>query len=85
MNSSFLKGQDASATPKQIDYIDQLAIDLNFDIHRRNAHICSILTERNLAWKDQSFSPADLSKVQASAVIDQFKQWKLEKGRILGE
>lgn len=60
------------ATSKQIQYIEQLAIDLNLDRHRRNRHVVSIIF-REIKHLDE------LRKVEASAVIDKFKEWKENK------
>lgn len=57
------------ATKKQIEYIEQLAIDLNLNIHRRNSHIIGIIC-RGIKYLDE------LSKIEASRVITQFKEWK---------
>ena len=56
-------------TEKQLRYLEQLVIDLRFDIHRRNAHIKSIIF-RDIKHLDE------LRKNEASAVIDKFKEWK---------
>lgn len=60
------------ATPKQIQYIEQLAIDLNLDRHRRNRHVISIIF-REIKHLDE------LRKNEASTVIDKFKEWKENK------
>lgn len=60
------------ATPAQVKYIEQLAIDLEFDRHRRNRHIEAIVL-RPINWVDQ------LTKQEASKVITQFKEWKEEE------
>lgn len=57
------------ATAKQIQYIEQLAIDLNLDRHRRNRHIIFII-HREINHLDE------LRKNEASDVITQFKKWK---------
>lgn len=57
------------ATSKQIQYIEQLAIDLNLDRYRRNRHIVSIIC-REIKFLDE------LRRNEASAVIDKFKYWK---------
>lgn len=56
-------------TEKQLHYLESLTIDLGFDIHRRNAHIKSIIF-REVKHLDE------LRKNEASAVIDKFKEWK---------
>lgn len=56
-------------TKKQIEYIEQLAIDLNLNIRRRNVYIRSIIY-REIKFLDE------LSKIEASKVITRFKEWK---------
>lgn len=63
----------AKATADQLHYIECLAIDLLFDRHQRNAHVSSIIS-RKIEHLDE------LTKVEASKVITQFKEWK-EKDR----
>lgn len=56
-------------TPAQLSYLAILVVDLQFDLHRRNAHIASIIF-RKVNHLDE------LTKREASAVIDKFKEWK---------
>ena len=62
-------------TEKQLKYLEQLVIDLGFDIHRRNTHIKSIIF-RDIKHLDE------LRKNEASAVIDKFKKWKENNAEI---
>lgn len=57
------------ATSKQIKYIEQLSIDLGLDRHRTVAHAKSIIG-RGINFLDE------LTKIEASLVIDKFKEWK---------
>lgn len=57
------------ATKKQIEYIEILADQLKLTRIRRNAHITSIVS-REIKALDE------LSKSEASLVIQQFKEWK---------
>lgn len=59
-------------THKQQSYIEQLAIDLQFDIKRRNA-IIAVIIERQLDYLDE------LTMLEAGTVIDKFKRWKEEQ------
>lgn len=59
-------------THKQQSYIEQLAIDLQFDIKRRNA-IITVIIERKLDYLDE------LTMLEAGTVINKFKQWKEEQ------
>lgn len=57
-------------TKAQLNYINILATDLGFNLHRRNAHIRAII-------KQPSFIDiGSMSKEEASQVISQFKEWK---------
>lgn len=58
-----------SSTKSQHNYIEMLSADLEFDIHRRNAHISNII-EREIKYLDE------LNISEASRVITQFKEWK---------
>lgn len=54
-------------TPKQLEYILQMAIDLNFTIKQRDAHIHEIV--------DRAVKPDALYKWEASNVITKFREW----------
>lgn len=56
-------------TEKQLHYLETLTVDLQFDLHRRNAHIESIIS-RKVNHLDE------LTKREASVVIDKFKGWR---------
>jgi hypothetical protein len=56
-------------TEKQLNYIDILVIDLNFTLKQCNFYMGRIA-------KRQIKSPDELSKWEASLVIDQFRKWK---------
>ena len=58
-----------AATPRQISYIETLAIDLGFTLHRRHAHVEDII-KRKFSFLDE------LYRSEASQVINQFKEWK---------
>lgn len=62
-----------TATQKQIDFIESLCVDLDFDRAKRNAHINSILNRDDVKYLD------DLAIYEASAIIDRFLSWKTEK------
>jgi hypothetical protein len=57
------------ATEAQQGYIQILSNDLCFDRRQRNAHLSEI-TGREIKFLD------DLTKVEASQVINQLKEWK---------
>lgn len=58
-----------AATPKQQEYIEQLAIDLSLGRRARNAHISSVVN-RQISYLDE------LTLGEASNVIEIFKRWK---------
>lgn len=72
------------ATTKQIEYIDQLAIDLGFDRKQRNAHMFSILNKTPTINRIID-APSDLTIGEASTVIEQFKKWKEAKRGSAGD
>ena len=59
------------ATERQISYIEQLAIDLQFDRHTRNTHIADKVG-RNVAMQGLD----SLTIGEASDMIDYFREMK---------
>lgn len=59
-------------TPAQLGHIEILVVDLNFTRAERKAHIKSIIG-RDVDHLDE------LTKIEASQIITQFKEWKENK------
>jgi hypothetical protein len=66
-----------AATPKQINYLEILRVDLGYSLAVRNAKILDILHKPQVIGV--LFDVYCLSKQEAGVVIGQFKAWKEER------
>ena len=69
MKLNFDSPYQQNITPRQIEYIEILANDLQLDRHRRNRHI-SVALGREIQSLDE------LGKRDASVIIEYFKSMK---------